>query len=71
MLHDMGIDTGIDLDALIEVAELAEELRRPEAARPACCAPAPAPALRPPVCTSRLPPTLAGRPTAAWSDALA
>ncbi|RIV39021.1 hydroxymethylglutaryl-CoA lyase [Micromonospora radicis] len=26
MLHDMGIDTGIDLDALIEVAELAEEL---------------------------------------------
>ncbi|MEV4712159.1 hydroxymethylglutaryl-CoA lyase [Micromonospora sp. NPDC049374] len=26
MLHDMGIDTGIDLDALIEVAELAEAL---------------------------------------------
>src|SRR6185312_1653042 len=26
MLHDMGIDTGIDLAALIEVAELAEEL---------------------------------------------
>jgi hydroxymethylglutaryl-CoA lyase len=26
MLHDMGIDTGIDLDALIEVAELAEKL---------------------------------------------
>jgi hydroxymethylglutaryl-CoA lyase len=26
MLHDMGIDTGIDLDALIGVAELAEEL---------------------------------------------
>ncbi|RFS46361.1 hydroxymethylglutaryl-CoA lyase [Micromonospora craniellae] len=26
MLHDMGIDTDIDLDALIEVAELAEEL---------------------------------------------
>ena len=26
MLHDMGIDTGIDLDALIEAAELAEEL---------------------------------------------
>jgi hydroxymethylglutaryl-CoA lyase len=26
MLHDMGIDTGIDLPALIEVAELAEEL---------------------------------------------
>ncbi|MFI7077754.1 hydroxymethylglutaryl-CoA lyase [Micromonospora sp. NPDC049903] len=26
MLHDMGVDTGIDLDALIEVAELAEEL---------------------------------------------
>lgn len=26
MLHDMGIDTGIDLDALIEVAELAERL---------------------------------------------
>jgi len=26
MLHDMGIDTGIDLDALIRVAELAEEL---------------------------------------------
>ena len=26
MLHDMGIDTGIDLDALIEVAALAEKL---------------------------------------------
>jgi hydroxymethylglutaryl-CoA lyase len=26
MLHDMGFDTGIDLDALIEVAELAEKL---------------------------------------------
>lgn len=26
MLHDMGIDTGIDLDALITVAELAEKL---------------------------------------------
>ncbi|WFE50966.1 hydroxymethylglutaryl-CoA lyase [Micromonospora sp. WMMD1155] len=26
MLHDMGIDTGIDLAALVEVAELAEEL---------------------------------------------
>lgn len=26
MLHDMGIGTGIDLDALVEVAELAEEL---------------------------------------------
>jgi hydroxymethylglutaryl-CoA lyase len=26
MLHDMGIDTGIDLDALIEVARLAERL---------------------------------------------
>ncbi|WP_176738737.1 hydroxymethylglutaryl-CoA lyase [Micromonospora pallida] len=26
MLHDMGIDTGIDLDALLEVAELAERL---------------------------------------------
>ena len=26
MLHDMGLDTGIDLDALIEVAELAEKL---------------------------------------------
>jgi hydroxymethylglutaryl-CoA lyase len=26
MLHDMGIDTGIDLDALIEVARLAEGL---------------------------------------------
>ena len=26
MLHDMGVDTGIDLNALIEVAELAEEL---------------------------------------------
>jgi hydroxymethylglutaryl-CoA lyase len=26
MLHDMGIDTGIDLDALIGVAELAEKL---------------------------------------------
>lgn len=26
MLHDMGVDTGIDLDALVEVAELAEEL---------------------------------------------
>jgi hydroxymethylglutaryl-CoA lyase len=26
MLHDMGIDTGIDLDALIEVAEMAEKL---------------------------------------------
>lgn len=26
MLHDMGIDTGIDLDALIGAAELAEEL---------------------------------------------
>jgi hydroxymethylglutaryl-CoA lyase len=26
MLHDMGIDTGIDLDTLIGVAELAEEL---------------------------------------------
>lgn len=26
MLHDMGIDTGIDLDALIEVAELAQEI---------------------------------------------
>ncbi|WP_410819663.1 hydroxymethylglutaryl-CoA lyase [Micromonospora sp. 050-3] len=26
MLHDMGIDTGIDLPALIEAAELAEEL---------------------------------------------
>lgn len=26
MLHDMGVDTGIDLDALIEVAELAEKL---------------------------------------------
>jgi hydroxymethylglutaryl-CoA lyase len=26
MLHDMGIDTGIDLDRLIETAELAEEL---------------------------------------------
>ncbi len=26
LLHDMGIDTGIDLAALIEVAELAEEL---------------------------------------------
>ncbi|RKR89224.1 hydroxymethylglutaryl-CoA lyase [Micromonospora pisi] len=26
MLHDMGIDTGIDLDALVEVAELAEKL---------------------------------------------
>jgi hydroxymethylglutaryl-CoA lyase len=26
MLHDMGIETGIDLDALIEVAELAQEI---------------------------------------------
>jgi hydroxymethylglutaryl-CoA lyase len=26
MLHDMGIDTGVDLDALIEVAHLAEEI---------------------------------------------
>jgi len=26
MLHDMGIDTGIDLDALIEAASLAEEI---------------------------------------------
>lgn len=26
MLHDMGIDTGIDLDALLEAAQLAEEL---------------------------------------------
>jgi hydroxymethylglutaryl-CoA lyase len=26
MLHDMGIDTGIDLDALLEVAALAEEI---------------------------------------------
>ena len=26
MLHDMGIDTGIDLDALIEVAELAQRI---------------------------------------------
>jgi hydroxymethylglutaryl-CoA lyase len=26
MLHDMGIDTGIDLDALLEAARLAEEL---------------------------------------------
>ncbi|GAB3054954.1 hydroxymethylglutaryl-CoA lyase [Micromonospora schwarzwaldensis] len=26
MLHDMGVDTGIDLDALIEAAELAEHL---------------------------------------------
>jgi hydroxymethylglutaryl-CoA lyase len=26
MLHDMGLDTGIDLDALIEVAEMAEKL---------------------------------------------
>jgi hydroxymethylglutaryl-CoA lyase len=26
MLHDMGIDTGIDLDSLIETAELAEKL---------------------------------------------
>ena len=26
MLHDMGVDTGIDLDALIEAAALAEEL---------------------------------------------
>jgi hydroxymethylglutaryl-CoA lyase len=26
MLHDMGIDTGIDLEALLEAAELAEEL---------------------------------------------
>jgi hydroxymethylglutaryl-CoA lyase len=26
MLHDMGVDTGIDLDALIEVAQLAENL---------------------------------------------
>jgi hydroxymethylglutaryl-CoA lyase len=26
MLHDMGVDTGIDLDALIEVAKLAEEM---------------------------------------------
>jgi hydroxymethylglutaryl-CoA lyase len=26
MLHDMGIDTGIDLDALIEVAALAQEI---------------------------------------------
>jgi hydroxymethylglutaryl-CoA lyase len=26
MLHDMGIDTGIDLDALIEVARLAEDI---------------------------------------------
>ncbi len=26
MLHDMGVDTGIDLDALIEVAEMAEKM---------------------------------------------
>ena len=26
MLHDMGVDTGIDLDALIEVAETAEKM---------------------------------------------
>ena len=26
MLHDMGIDTGIDLDRLIETAEMAEKL---------------------------------------------
>jgi hydroxymethylglutaryl-CoA lyase len=26
MLHDMGIDTGIDLDALLEAAELAQEI---------------------------------------------
>ena len=26
MLHDMGIDTGIDLDALIEVAQMAEKM---------------------------------------------
>jgi hydroxymethylglutaryl-CoA lyase len=26
MLHDMGVDTGIDLDTLIGVAEMAEKL---------------------------------------------
>jgi hydroxymethylglutaryl-CoA lyase len=26
MLHDMGIDTGIDLDALLSAAALAEEI---------------------------------------------
>jgi hydroxymethylglutaryl-CoA lyase len=26
MLHDMGIDTGIDLDALVQCAELARDI---------------------------------------------
>ena len=26
MLHDMGIHTGVDLEALIEVAEMAEKM---------------------------------------------
>ena len=33
MCHEMGIDTGIDLDELIECAKLAEDYRRPSAAR--------------------------------------
>ena len=33
MLHDMGIDTGIDLAALIEVARLAQDDRRPGTAQ--------------------------------------
>ena len=43
MLHDMGIDTGIDLDALIEAAELAEESSA-GSCRPACSGPARVPA---------------------------
>ena len=33
MLHDMGIDTGIDLASLIEVARMAQDHGRPRAAQ--------------------------------------
>ena len=38
MLHDMGIDTGIDLDRLIEAARLAQRIVGRELPS-ACCAP--------------------------------
>ena len=40
MLHDMGIDTGIDLAALIEVARVGRGVARQEAAVRVCCGPA-------------------------------
>jgi hydroxymethylglutaryl-CoA lyase len=36
MLHEMGIETGIDYETLLEVAEFAKSLRQPEPVESLC-----------------------------------